>query len=650
MSINLRRLRDGLVRFVSLRNGQHQNQILVGLILLVLAAASFVIDRDARMQHLVYDFGWRIMPHHAAKTDVAIVAIDESSLARYGRWPWSRSLDAQLISKVCQAEPKVIGVDIAFTEQGHDSIGNQALRNAIAACGKVVLPVLIETAHDGGPVRELPPIPALAGAAAGLGRIGVVLDADGIARSINLWEGVGTPAWPSIAQTMLTLAKIPVSLPPPPKAESIHPYQLVAQDNRLIDFIGPAGSVPSLSAQVVLTSTTPLAELKNRIVFIGATAAGMGDFVSTPATTQGAPMPGVEVMANTLIAMENDQLKQPLSFDWVVVLTGVLALIPLLWLPRLMPLAGLIVSIVWFGTLLIITALFPFITGYYFSPTGILVAALSAYPLWSWRRLEGARRHLNNELLRLQPYQLSAMQTSSSIKPLNFEQRIALIQEAQERLQHLQAERDQMLAFISHDIRVPLANAAQQLASGQLDEANRNRLATQLKRGHELAQNYLSLSRALAIQTNSFEELELNSMLEQAIDALYDLAQTKKITLIRQLADQDIWIKGDFSLLERATINLISNAISFTPEHGSITIELNQRNHIATWSVLDTGPGIPADVLPRLFQRFERGASHRAGSTGLGLYFVHTVVERHGGTVDAINTAQGAKFSIHIPF
>ncbi|MGC8697494.1 MAG: CHASE2 domain-containing protein [Halothiobacillus sp.] len=606
-------------------------------------------DRDARIQHLVYDFGWRIMPHHAGTSDVVIVAIDEASLAQYGRWPWSRSLDAELIEKVCQANPKVIGVDIAFTEQGTDFLGNSSLRDAIAACGKVVLPVLIEAARDEGQIRELPPIPELAAAAAGLGRIGVVLDSDGIARSVNLWEGIGAPVWPLMAQTLLTIAKTPITLSPPPKHTLSHPYQLVAQDNRLLNFIGPSGSVPTVSAQAILSDTAPMAALKHRVVLIGATAAGMGDFISTPATTQGAPMAGVEVIANSLISMEQNQLKQPLPIAWVLVLTGVLALIPLVWLNRLMPLPGLIASIVWFGFILITTALFPFITGYYFSPTGILVAALSAYPLWSWRRLEVARKHLNKELLRLLPYQPTTLRTVNNIKPLTFEQRIAVIQEAQAHLQELQAERDEMLDFISHDIRVPLANAAQQLASGALNEINRNRLAVQLKRGHELAQNYLSLSRALATKPDSFQEMELNSMLEQAIDSLYDLAQAQQVALIRQLPAHDIWIKGDFSLLERATINLISNALSFTPAGGQVIVSLIQNIHTVTWSVQDSGPGIPADVLPRLFQRFLRGNSNRAGSTGLGLYFVRTVVEKHAGTVQAENTTHGAKFSISLP-
>lgn len=626
-----------------------QNQILVGLMLLFLAAASLIADHDARIQHLVYDFGWRMLPNHPQSTNVVIVAIDEASLAQFGRWPWNRSLDAKLISQVCKADPKVIGIDIAFTEQGNDQAGNQALRDAIAACGKVVLPVLIEASRDEGQIRELLPIPDLALAAAGLGRIGVVLDSDGIARSVNLWEGIGAPVWPLMAQTMLAIAKTPIATSPPSDPALSHPYQLVAQDNRLLSFIGPSGSVPTLSAQVVLTHTAPLAALRHQMVLIGATAAGMGDFVSTPATTQGAPMAGVEVIANSLISMEKNQLKQPLPIAWVLVITGVLALIPLLWLPRLMPLAGLIVSMAWFVFLLLTTALSPFITGYYFSPTGILVAALSAYPLWSWRRLEVARKHLNNELLRLQPHQLDSVQSPNQIKPLSFEQRIEVIQEAQARLQQLQTERDEMLDFISHDIRVPLANAAQQLVSGQLDDKNRHRLAVQLKRGHELAQNYLSLSRALAAKPDSFQEMELNSMLEQAIDALYDLAQAQKVTLIRQLPAHDIWIKGDFSLLERASINLISNAVSFTPAGSQVVITLAQDAQAVTWSVQDSGPGVPAEVLPRLFQRFGRGTSHRAGSTGLGLYFVRTVVEKHGGSVHAINTEQGAKFSIRLP-
>jgi CHASE2 domain-containing sensor protein len=115
-----------------------------------------------------------------------------------------------LLDAVCRAGAKAVGFDIALTEVGNDPAGNAALAQSLRACGTVALPVVLDTTRSGGQIVEGLPIPPLASAAAGLGRVGVQLDSDGVARSVYLWEGVGAPAWPLLAQTLLTIARQPV--------------------------------------------------------------------------------------------------------------------------------------------------------------------------------------------------------------------------------------------------------------------------------------------------------------------------------------------------------------------------------------------------------------------------------------------------------
>lgn len=616
----------------------------VGVILLTLALLVFYTGVFTRIDNVVYDLGWRFTPHPAAK-QVVIVAIDETSLAQYGRWPWARERDAQLINAVCRAQPLAIGVDIAFVETGNDANANQQLHTAIADCGKVTLPVMIEAVRAEGQILEFPPIPLLANAAAKLGRVGVVMDADGVTRAVNLWEGVGTPAWPLLAQQLLLQAQLlPANVATkPPVLSSASPYTLVSSDTRLLDFVGETGSIPRISASLVLANPAPLAALRDKIVLIGATAAGIGDFIATPATTLGAPMPGVEVLANTVVAMRDGRLQQVMPMAVAVCLTVLFAMLPLLWLPRLMPLSGLLVSVLWLLILVGISALLPYLTGYRYAPAGAIFAALSSYPLWSWYRLEVARRHLDKELSQL------AQMSGQAHKRLSFEQRIEAVQSAQQQLQRLQVEREDMINFISHDIRVPLASAAQQLQSGQLDFDTRERLSHQLQRAHTLAQDYLNISRALNVEAISFMVLNLVEVLDQAIDSLYEMAQAHQVKLKREISDDAIWVMGDFGLLERAMMNLIKNAISYTPIQQVVIIGINKHdNQVQIW-VQDMGAGIAPAVLPKLFQRFQAGTDSRAGSTGMGLYFVRTVIEKHGGSVRAENRPpQGARFTVQL--
>lgn len=606
-----------------------------------------------RMDHLVFDLGqW--LRRAAPVRGVVIVAIDQHSLERVGSWPWPRATDARLIEAVCRAGAAAVGVDIAFTEPGADPAGNAALAAALRSCGKVALPVVLDATRSGGQVVEGLPIPPLASAAAALGRVGVQLDADGVARSVFLWEGVGAPVWPLLAQTLLRIAHQPVrDVPPAPTAglPQAHPYALVAADERLLRFAGASGSVPRLSASAVLDAAFPVGALRGQIVLIGATAAGLGDFVATPATVAGAPMSGVEVLANTLLALRDGGLIRRVPPGWALALSALVALVPLLWLPRLMPLPGLLASAGWTLGLLLAAAWLPQLAGWWWPPGAALAAALSAYPLWSWRRLEAARSHLDEELQQLR--QVAAAGPDAARQParqrLSFEQRIVEVQRAQRELRDLQARRDDALAFISHDVRAPLLAAVRQLQAGPLDDAARARLLAQLRRAHDLAQGFLDLSRAQALQPAALTELDLGAVLHQAADFAYDDALAHGVRFTRQLPDDPVWVRGDFAALERAVGNLLRNAVRHSPAGSTVTLGAELLPQAVRFWVRDQGAGLSAQQAARLFQRYV-SATPQPGSTGLGLYFVRLVAEKHGGTAGVLSQpGQGATFWVALP-
>jgi signal transduction histidine kinase len=113
-------------------------------------------------------------------------------------------------------------------------------------------------------------------------------------------------------------------------------------------------------------------------------------------------------------------------------------------------------------------------------------------------------------------------------------------------------------------------------------------------------------------------------------------------------------VEADAVRVKQVIGNLLSNAIKFTPAGGHVTVTLRRAHARASIVVSDTGPGIPADVLPHVFDRFRQADStstRQHGGLGLGLAIVKHLVERHGGTVRAESTRAtgGATFTIELP-
>ena len=321
------------------------------IILLLLVALLQLTGILSRVDNLIYDVGQKLQTQ-TAPSDVVIVAIDEISLSQLGRWPWPRNIHADLIRRLKAEGASVIGMDIIFSEPDINNNGaDEDLAQAIAEANNVVLPVLLEATRVNGQIIETLPLPNLAEKAADLGRVHAALDEDGIARSIHLYEGVGAPVWQHFSQAILNVAQQQVSknkFLSATMADEKSTFLLKQQDQRKINFLGPPGHFLTISYVQVLNGQFEKGLFNDKIVLVGATASGMNDLLSTPVSGLGQPMAGVEVHANVLQSIrENKLIKQVSPVISMLILLG-LALLPIVWLPKLPALASLIATLLYF--------------------------------------------------------------------------------------------------------------------------------------------------------------------------------------------------------------------------------------------------------------------------------------------------------------
>ena len=244
-------------------------------------------------------------------------------------------------------------------------------------------------------------------------------------------------------------------------------------------------------------------------------------------------------------------------------------------------------------------------------------------------------------------------------------ERAQLLQrESEARAQAEEASRlkDEFLATVSHELRTPL-NAvvgwSRLLRTGQLDQDGLDHALEVIERNagaqRQIIEDLLDVSRIIAgkLKVNS-RPVDLLFVIHASIDVIRPAAKAKDLRLRTHIDAPGLMVKGDADRLQQVAWNLLSNAVKFTPQGGEIDIFLGKCQTMAEIRIEDSGPGIPADFLPRVFDRFTQadGSSTRKhGGLGLGLAIVRHLVELHGGTVTAGNRDAhgGAVITIHLP-
>ena len=354
----------------------------VGLLTSLAVAAVVLAGGLNRVNNVIYDRLALLRPTPPAK-ELVIIAIDDRSLARLGRWPWSRDLHAQLLDRLAQARPKAVVYDVLFLEP---TAQDAALA---AAMGRVptLLPLSMQApGPNGAPFALVRPPQPLAGAAAGLGQVNVRYDADGLLRRVHLRDG-GPGAWTD----HLALKAF----------HRLRPKAAVNADEMLVPFAGPPGAFPTVSFAQVLAGEVPDQVFKDRIVLVGATGAGMGDRFPTPVSGEAGDLSGVEFQANVLSALLQDREIRPAGEGWSLALgLGAVWLLMTAMLtlpPRRAMVVGLLLGLCVLGLSAGLLAGLRI----WLMPAAALMGLILAYPLWGWRRLAAASAFLGAEIDRL---------------------------------------------------------------------------------------------------------------------------------------------------------------------------------------------------------------------------------------------------------
>jgi len=220
-------------------------------------------------------------------------------------------------------------------------------------------------------------------------------------------------------------------------------------------------------------------------------------------------------------------------------------------------------------------------------------------------------------------------------------------------------KRNELLNFLSHDLRSPLVSmlALLELAKNRNTTGDIQDLLERMQ-GHaaktlELAEQFLQLARVESGTRLQLREIDLAAVAMNALEQVWEHARMKRIQLSSNIAPEEAWIHGEGSLLERALVNLLGNAVKFSATDSTVRLELSRHEHEWRCCIIDEGEGIPASELPRLFDRFQRihrsNRPEQAGA-GLGLAFVQAVARAHNGRVEVESTeGQGSRFCLILP-
>jgi signal transduction histidine kinase len=222
--------------------------------------------------------------------------------------------------------------------------------------------------------------------------------------------------------------------------------------------------------------------------------------------------------------------------------------------------------------------------------------------------------------------------------------------------------RDEMVALVSHDLKSPLASI-QMIVDYLLedlvpDDAGHQQTRKQLHAIHRSAERTYRLIHDLldvaAIEAGQLavrrSPLAVDGLITDAVDLLRPLAAAKRIALATDVSPGLPKVVADHERMLQVFSNIGGNAVKFTPDGGRIEIRATMRDTVVEFEVRDTGPGIAADNLPHVFDRFWQAKNARRAGSGLGLAIAKGIVEAHNGRIRAESElGRGSSFSFTLP-
>ena len=221
--------------------------------------------------------------------------------------------------------------------------------------------------------------------------------------------------------------------------------------------------------------------------------------------------------------------------------------------------------------------------------------------------------------------------------------------------------KDDFLSIVSHELRTPLSAVlgwATMLRGHALDEGRRSGAIEAIHRNAtrqaHLIDELLDVSRIVAGRAPlDLQDVDLSVNVRGAVETVMPLAETKGVHV--NMGDlPEVLVAGDPLRLEQVFVNLLGNAVKFTPAGGTVTIDVTRSERSVDVRVTDTGRGIDAAFLPHVFERFRQAdgtATRTVGGLGLGLFIARRLVDAHGGhiRVESEGENRGATFTVSLP-
>jgi two-component system phosphate regulon sensor histidine kinase PhoR len=230
------------------------------------------------------------------------------------------------------------------------------------------------------------------------------------------------------------------------------------------------------------------------------------------------------------------------------------------------------------------------------------------------------------------------------------------------KLKRLERVRKDFVANVSHELRTPLTSIkgyVEALIDGAKDDPQKCAEFLGIIEKHTDQVNALlsDLLQLSTIESGQYQwrrgSVSVSDLIGKAVHLLRPLAEKKGQAISVAVAEGIGPVTGDVNKLAEVLINLIDNAIKYTPKGGRITVEAGQKGSAVEIAVSDTGIGIPSKEIPRIFERFyrvDRARSREMGGTGLGLSIVKHIVEAHGGSVTVESLiGKGSRFVVTLP-
>lgn len=381
---------------------QHSKLLLLSFGLALVTGVVSHFQWTLAVDRLLYDWGQRFSSVHISD-DIVIIEIDDKSISQIGRWPWPRSTHAQLIHTLAKAENNTLVFDVLFADEDtQNPASDQQLQGAMQEHGNTILPMHIEKLGQQGQVIEVLPIKSLTLAAAAIGHVHVAQDSDGVTRSVFLKQGVETAYWSHLSIAVLQTYqqgqfqrsnRLPGAISR--DSAALDSQHIIARNFLNYIPVNPRlDESLTFSYSDVLSGAIPPSTFENKLVFIGATATGLGDVL----TTSVGNLEGVKLNVWIFEALRQNKLIERASPAYTTTLNFIGSFFLLVLLGRLAPKALLIATAATAVSIVLLSLVLQNGLHFWLLVSPMLLSLAVFYPLWNWLRLEVAVNFLKSEL------------------------------------------------------------------------------------------------------------------------------------------------------------------------------------------------------------------------------------------------------------